>query len=112
MNRELRDKWVAALRSGEYKQARGWLSHKGGYCCLGVLCDVAGLSRNHRDPVEFVFNDAGRDDDEMILGALRKDVDGDGDYAKRLAELNDNGASFDEIADYIEAHIPIDEESR
>lgn len=30
-------KWMAALRSGEYKQAYGALSVGNGYCCLGVL---------------------------------------------------------------------------
>jgi len=33
-------KWAKALRSGKYKQARGQLRKMGGYCCLGVLCDV------------------------------------------------------------------------
>lgn len=45
MKREIRDKWVAALRSGEYKQGTSVLrrSHPGGdtFCCLGVLCDLA-----------------------------------------------------------------------
>ncbi len=33
--------WIAALESGEYKQAQGRLRTNEGYCCLGVLCDVA-----------------------------------------------------------------------
>lgn len=44
-----REKWVAALRSGEFKQAREALMNNAyedgdyvgiGYCCLGVLCEV------------------------------------------------------------------------
>lgn len=31
-------KWVAALRSGEYKQSVGYLHTDRGYCCLGVAC--------------------------------------------------------------------------
>ena len=31
---------VSALRSGEYKQIKGCLSTGGGYCCLGVACEV------------------------------------------------------------------------
>jgi hypothetical protein len=44
MDAELKAKWVAALRSGEYEQARGMLHDEqhGGYCCLGVLCKVVG----------------------------------------------------------------------
>jgi len=41
MNSEVKAKWLQALRSGEYRQARDTLrSPNNGYCCLGVLCDV------------------------------------------------------------------------
>lgn len=45
MDKEIAIKWVAALRSGEYKQAQGALcqyDHRGdrGFCCLGVLTDM------------------------------------------------------------------------
>ena len=33
---------MKALRSGEYKQARGQLRKEGSYCCLGVACDLYG----------------------------------------------------------------------
>lgn len=37
----VRDEWVAALRSGEFKQATGRLRRSDtGYCCLGVLCEI------------------------------------------------------------------------
>lgn len=43
MDTEIRDKWMAALRSGEYRQGTGALrnSQTGRYCCLGVLCEIA-----------------------------------------------------------------------
>lgn len=46
MNREIRDRWVAALRSGTYKQGRSMLKVDAAYgetrhCCLGVLCEIA-----------------------------------------------------------------------
>ena len=43
MDPELKAKWVAALRSGEYKQGRDVLHNNKSntYCCLGVLCRVA-----------------------------------------------------------------------
>jgi hypothetical protein len=34
-------KWVAALRSGKYKQGRKFLRYKDEYCCLGVACELA-----------------------------------------------------------------------
>jgi hypothetical protein len=52
MNPEIKAKWIAALRSGQYEQARGGLQRylyrdtetgriDCGFCCLGVLCDLA-----------------------------------------------------------------------
>lgn len=32
--------WIAALRSGQYKQGRFRLERDGRFCCLGVLCHV------------------------------------------------------------------------
>lgn len=47
MKKEVMEKWVAALRSGEYQQIDGRLRSfepdvdgKYSYCCLGVLCDL------------------------------------------------------------------------
>jgi hypothetical protein len=43
MPKALRDKWVAALRSGDFGQCQNELrSSDGRYCCLGVLAVVAG----------------------------------------------------------------------
>lgn len=46
MNPEIKEQWIKALRSGEYKQGIGQLHYrtKNGssqFCCLGVLCDLA-----------------------------------------------------------------------
>lgn len=45
MKKEIADQWIAALRSGKYKQTQGRLCKEidggdVGYCCLGVLCDL------------------------------------------------------------------------
>jgi len=40
VNKEIKARWVAALRSGVYNQTRGVLHSENGYCCLGVLCDI------------------------------------------------------------------------
>ena len=40
MNKEIKDKWVKALRSGEYKQGRLYLQRDNLFCCLGVLCKI------------------------------------------------------------------------
>lgn len=44
MNQEIKDKWIKALRSGEYKQGNQALCRieqgEKYYCCLGVLTDL------------------------------------------------------------------------
>lgn len=51
INEENFAQWIAALRSGRFEQGRGAL-HNGGYCCLGVACELMGLEGkpmpNHR----------------------------------------------------------------
>ena len=47
MNPEIKAKWVAALRSGQYQQGKGYLKRwdaddlTPSHCCLGVLCEIA-----------------------------------------------------------------------
>ncbi len=48
IKKEVAEKWVKALRSSKYRQAVGTLREKNeapngkdGFCCLGVLCDLA-----------------------------------------------------------------------
>jgi hypothetical protein len=45
MNPEVKEQWLTALRSGEYKQGIGQLhwrhNNQSEFCCLGVLCDLA-----------------------------------------------------------------------
>lgn len=36
----LAEKLVEALRSGDYEQTRFYLRYDGGFCCIGVMCDV------------------------------------------------------------------------
>lgn len=40
---EVKNKWIVALRSGDYKQGRNTLRNPqtDEYCCLGVLCELA-----------------------------------------------------------------------
>lgn len=44
MDAELKARWIAALRSGDYAQGKGKLGRREfgahEYCCLGVLCDL------------------------------------------------------------------------
>jgi len=40
MKPEVKAKWIAALRSGEYAQGQNRHRTKDSFCCLGVLCDL------------------------------------------------------------------------
>lgn len=40
MNKEIKKKWVEALRSGKYKQGKLVLKIHDSFCAAGVLCDL------------------------------------------------------------------------
>lgn len=94
--KELKDKWIAALRSGEFEQNRGSLYWKGKYCCLGVLAKVSGLN-------EMTWESEGCIPSTYVL--LDEAIGGH--WVSQLAGMNDNlGASFSEIADYVDINVP------
>lgn len=92
MNKELLKRWITALRSGDYEQHRGSLcSEDGGFCCLGVLRDIEPSIKVHSlHPSELLGNDS-------LLQHMGGDI-----QQRELAEKNDHGMPFPEIADYIE----------
>lgn len=53
MDPELKQKWIAALKSGEYKQGKSCLHdvEQDTYCCLGVLNEVAGYGYHSTDGI-------------------------------------------------------------
>lgn len=108
MDKALKEKWVEALRSGEYEQVRRALRTNEGMCCLGVLADVAKVGVwDETEPGEFTL----RHKTELCSGALPlifKDEIGLTDHEEEvLFTMNDEaGKSFAEIADFIEAKIP------
>ena len=103
---EHRHEWVQALRSDDYEQGqRALRDDDDHYCCLGVACDISELSE--WDGGDYL-NQGGDLPDEVMdwLGLATPE----GTYFWRdrgltrhtLAELNDNGFTFNEIADIIE----------
>lgn len=46
MDKEVKQKWIDALRSGKYQQIKGALKSENGFCCLGVLCDIYAREKN------------------------------------------------------------------
>lgn len=124
MRKEIAERWVAALRSGEYEQTVGYLQTEHGHCCLGVLCDLhmreTGLgewrppgsgdsphTRCYRDdlgvygeytPPVGVRTWADMEEDPCIQVQLLNGAV----TAKEIVQLNDHGFSFAQLADLIE----------
>lgn len=107
MNREVQDKFVAALRSGLYEQTTGDLIavHSEGerfaYCVMGVLCDVAVKEGAYSWPENI--------QDALWMGTPPEEV---GSWAELPAyvqgefiQLNDEfELTFEEFADLIDGH--------
>ena len=74
MKKELKEAWIEALRSGEYKQGVGALCEEvkevKTYCCLGVLADICGphidesLAWKLKNGCWALVNEKGEDMDE------------------------------------------------
>lgn len=103
MNKAMKKRWITALRSGEYKQARNMLhASDGSMCCLGVLCDIEidddwEFRGCHYKIQGFM---GGLPEALMIQSRLTAE-----DHSM-LTVLNDpRHKSFDEIADFIEENL-------
>lgn len=110
--------WVEALRSGVYAQATGKLRDGGGYCCLGVACDVFRKRTKHGKWVQdvdgwmFVIGreNAGEVLPDRVQHWLGLDHDnppinteGKSTSEQEASYANDNlGWGFNQIADAIE----------
>ena len=105
MNKAIKAKWIRALRSGKYRQARMALRcvRRDGptYCCLGVLCNVIDPKGWEKDIGGVWHGCAGelylKDRDPIGLSA---------DHQRKLVKLNDNDrATFGVIARWIEENL-------
>lgn len=116
MTPELKAKWVEALRSGSYKQLHGCIKDSNketgitGYCCSGVLCEVAGKDALKAGYSGFVSSEMAHEIGLPSAGALEVDnFNGDGPVERydnnsfqiQAAARNDLGWTFAQIADWI-----------
>ena len=128
MNKAVMEQWVAALRSGEYKQTEGRLrafddnnnQPTNCFCCLGVLCDLFaktrtdcawGESDDEYEDCAFVVEDI-ETVDKVLPQLVRRWAGMNsecGDFfnealkdEQRLTDMNDCGATFEELANVIE----------
>lgn len=117
MDESMKKKWLDALRSNKYQQGRYFLQRKGKFCCLGVLCEIAEVPAVLTQDATYTEEiaegklyayDGNTSCPNPIL--LEKLGLGSTDYSRmeivdQLTKMNDNGQSFEEIADYIEKNL-------
>lgn len=122
---DFKARWVAALRSCDFKQGHNrLLDFDNNYCCLGVACIVSGY---HPDKIinkampscEMVakwfnveteklismFNCADDFHEKIFFTVTVIDKKTGEEYKSQLTTLNDSGYSFIEIADLIENQL-------
>lgn len=124
MNPEIKTKWVAALKSGEYVKGTSFLKTiDEKFCCLGVLCDlyakehgIDAWEKNGEISYQFrVKNSEGEGDSEEIKTLpfpvqIWSGVSKLGSYPNEepygcLTRDNDSGKSFTEIAETIQTNF-------
>lgn len=126
MNPEVKDRLIEALESDDYAQGKSQLVDTRGefsyYCCLGVLSELHANDGGCRRSGDSFREPQGEVDTEL-LGLTLADAEYHGDGimmphpqtltwaglsagdANMLATLNDGGANFDAIAQYIKRHL-------
>lgn len=121
MKREIAERWISALRSGEYKQTTDGVMRTGDdkFCVLGVLCDLHSQETNQ--PWQLFPNGryhsyhyrsctiphevalwAGLDCNQLVhldnIGTSQPNT-------RSVSALNDSGVSFEELANLIEKQL-------
>ena len=132
MDRAIRDKWVAALRSGKYTQGKGLLcgrEKEGGefeYCCLGVLAkindDIVEKNAKIFNGNGQIFGVVSKEDGSFQTGTVHTGYKGlTHAQISRLWRMNDGVGladgcperySFNEIADWIEENLQCEQDEK
>ena len=107
MNQEIKQRWIKALRSGEYQQGKESLYHCGKFCCLGVLTDLYikehGLQWNQDSADLWSFEEEGGVLPRSVQKWSGIDFPNPTILSDRATDHNDNyDLSFNEIAALIE----------
>ena len=115
MNLNIKARWADALRGGDFKQGQGTLKNKSDlHCCLGVLCELHRLAQQGGEWVS--LDDGGKvfsyDGQHSVPSRSVREWAGLEGYSPpvhlsddSLANMNDRGMTFAEIADIIEEKL-------
>jgi hypothetical protein len=112
MDPVMKEKWIAALRSGKYQQGHLRLRTGDAFCCLGVLCDLV----DHEGWMVKMTYGVERDlfkvgnhivADYYLPEFIRSDYRITSVQQTTLAQMNDAlvPSNFIEIADWIEKNL-------
>lgn len=115
---KFKEKWIAALRSGKYKQTYGFLynSDNDGFCCIEVAANICGIGKEKLDNHSLVnkiydltiYNIVKKTKKfpSILYGHMNKNDKLEyNPIVEKLASYNDNGKSFKWIASYIERYL-------
>lgn len=112
MNPTVKALWVAALRSGQYKQGVGRLrSARNEFCCLGVLCNLHAqahpeIAKTQTDPERYLGSCYYMPEAVAEWSGLYTHMNVEINNVRgTLAYHNDRGVPFAQIADAIEAQL-------
>lgn len=129
MNSQVKEKWIAALRSGWYEQGSEKLRSVNGYCCLGVLCDLytqetkmvgwefrGAYEEENTQPMDYWYFD---EESEFLPKSVMEwagletncpevaveEIDDGVSIYDSIANLNDSGYSFSALSNIIEEQL-------
>jgi hypothetical protein len=115
MKQEIAQKWITALRSGEYKQTRLVLRTNTGFCCLGVLCDIFNKETGKGEwEKQFIYSYVFKNGHESNRSYLPESIQSWAHFNTNSGELTINGSitslsilndydyTFEQIAQIIE----------
>ena len=105
-DKEIGQKWIAALRSGKYKQGFGYLKNQGCYCALGVLGVVCGYDQRL---IGTILTPSIIHSGQRLYNYLTAPIEGNS-FEAHIMWMNDNEKKdFYSIADWLEQNLMWDE---
>ena len=122
MDKDLVRRWINDLRYGGHAQARGALHVDDRYCCLGRAIEVIHgedkwvlhyKSKADSGPYFYAYpydDPVMIADDDCWVGLSPEDIETlglieIGAYPEKLVDMNDDGLTFKEIADFVEEKL-------
>lgn len=112
MDKNLKERWLTALRSGEFKKGTGYLCQRtpsgDTYCCLGVLATLLGIPKTRfPDTNQYHYDvDTNKGNESYLTGyttyvPVRYNIP----HQAFLSSINDSSDTWDEAIKFIEENF-------